>query len=81
MQITHKIADILFDLFPKAKEFGNDLNVLMQEIKDYYTISVFQPIVTNTGESIIIDINIKNIIDEKPEFDKALLLCEIGNYT
>ncbi len=81
MQITHKIADILFELFPKAKEFGNDLNVLMQEIKDYYTISVFQPIVKKTGDSVTIDINIKNIIDEKPEFDKALLLCEIGNYT
>lgn len=81
MIITHKLTDILFELFPKAKDFGNDLNVLMQEIKDYYTLSVYQPIVTNDGDTITIEVNTKNIIEEKPDFDKAVLLCEIGNYT
>lgn len=81
MIIEHKIADILFELFPKVKDFGNDLNVLMQEIKDYYTLSVYQPKVTNDGDTITIEVNTKNIIEEKPEFDKAIMLCEIGNYT
>jgi hypothetical protein len=49
MIITHQITDFLFDLFPKAKDLSNSIDILKQEIIDYYTISVFQPVVIVNG--------------------------------
>jgi hypothetical protein len=38
MIIIHKVSDFLFDLFPKAKEMGNSLDALREELTGYYTI-------------------------------------------
>ena len=80
MIITHQLSDFLFDLFPKAKVFGNSMEVLIQEIRDYYTFSIFQPVVTLNGNTISVEIDNAKIKQEKPLFDKAVGLCEIGNY-
>jgi tetratricopeptide (TPR) repeat protein len=80
MTITHQISDFLFDLFPKAKDFSNSIDILQQEIRDYYTISVFQPVVTVNGNTISVEINASKINTEKPLFDKVISYCEKGDY-
>jgi tetratricopeptide (TPR) repeat protein len=80
MTITHQISDFLFDLFPKAKDFANSIDVLQQEVRDYYTFSVFQPIVTVNRNTITVEINNAKINEEKPLFDKVVSLCEKGEY-
>ncbi len=37
MVILHKIEDFLFELFPKAKQAGNNESVLVEEIKQFYS--------------------------------------------
>jgi hypothetical protein len=41
MIIVHKVSEFLFDLFPKAKEFGNSIDILKEELQAYYTFGVY----------------------------------------
>jgi hypothetical protein len=52
MIIIHKISDFLFDLFPKAKERGNGLDALREELTDYYTFGPYRPKVEMEGDFV-----------------------------
>lgn len=81
MIIKHQLSDYLFDLFPKAKDFGNNNEILLQEIKDYYTSGIYQPIVKIQDNIIIIEIQYQTINEDKKQFDKVVTLCENGKYS
>ncbi|GAA4461888.1 hypothetical protein GCM10023189_37910 [Nibrella saemangeumensis] len=81
MTIVLPIDDFLFDIFPEAKKAGNSLEVLIEELKKYYSFSVYQPNVRIENDAIIIEIPIDKTITQKREFDKVIALCERKNYT
>ncbi len=81
MIIVHKINDFLFDLFPKAKAFGNSTDILKEELEAYYTFGVYKPKVSVDSDFAQILIDVPSILNQKPEFDKAVALCEKGKYT
>lgn len=76
MIIVHKISDFLFDLFPKAKANGKNIEILKQELENYYTYGVHKPTVSIDSDFIQILVDIPTILNEKPEFDRVLALCE-----
>ena len=71
MIIIHKVSEFLFDLFPKAKEFGNSIEMLKEEIQTYYTFGIYKPKVSIVDGFVKIVIDVPTIINQKPEFDKA----------
>jgi len=76
MHIIHSINDFLFELFPKAKEAANNLDVLKREIEKFYTVGPYKP--TMTIIHGIIDITIEGELIEKhnSRFRKVLDLCD-----
>jgi hypothetical protein len=78
MTIIHQINDFLFELFPKAKSFGNSIDILVEELSGYYSFGVYLPVIAVKGDEIHISIDIPSIISQKPEFDKAVSFCEKG---
>ena len=63
MQIKHKIDDFLFEIFPKAKKANNDLDVLKEELANYYTYGPYKPKVNIEGGGwISIDIDTPTIL-------------------
>lgn len=45
MIIIHNVNELLAELFPNYKDSGNNLDVLKQELLDFYTFSVYRPTV------------------------------------
>jgi len=80
MIIIHKISDFLFDLFPKAKERGNSLDALREELTDYYTFGPYSPNVDIEGDLVRIEIDTSAISSQKAEFDIAVRYCEKRNF-
>jgi len=76
MHIIHPINDFLFELFPKAKEAGNNVDVLKKEIEQFYTVGPYKPAITIVHG--IIDINIEGELIEKhnSRYRKVLDLCD-----
>lgn len=81
MHIIHPINDFLFELFPKAKEAGNNIDVLKQEIETFYTVGPFKPAITIVHG--IIDITIEGDLIEQhnSRYNKVLALCDVRQYT
>ncbi len=81
MHIIHPINDFLFELFPKAKEAGNNIDVLKQEIETFYTVGPFKPAITIVHG--IIDITIEGDLIEQhnSRYNKVLALCDARQYT
>jgi len=80
MIIIHKISDFLFDLFPKAKERGNSLDALKEELTNYYTFGPYRPNVDIEGDLVKIEIDTSAISSQKAEFDTAVKYCEKGKF-
>jgi tetratricopeptide (TPR) repeat protein len=80
MTIIHKISDFLFDLFPKAKEMGNSLNILREELENFYTFGVYKPKVSIESDFIQVLIDVPTILNQKSDFDNVVALCERGNF-
>ena len=80
MIIIHKISDFLFDLFPKAKEKGNGLDALREELTDYYTFGPYRPKVEMEGDFVKVEIDTSAISSQKAEFDTAVKYCEKGKF-
>src|ERR1017187_2192722 len=76
MIIVHKIGVFLFDLFPKAKEFGNSIDILKEELEEYYSFGPYRPKISINSDFIEILIDVPAIVNQKPEFDKAIALCD-----
>ncbi|MDR3596640.1 hypothetical protein, partial [Clostridium sp.] len=80
MIILHKIDEFIWNLFPNAKKFGNDRNILVEEITDYYSYGPYKPKVTATDDLIKIEVDFPSIIAQGQDFEKAVRLCEKGKY-
>lgn len=79
MQIFHKIDGFLFTIFPKIVQGGgNDL--LVNELKKYYTFGPFSPKVSITDDWVTIEIDTPTILAQDADFQKTVALCEKGNY-
>ncbi len=80
MHIIHSINDFLFELFPKAKDAGNNIEVLKEEIKKFYTVGPYKPTITIVHG--IIDITIEGELIEKhnSRYEKFIELCEARQY-
>lgn len=76
MIIIHQISDFLFELFPKAKANGKNTDILKEELEKYYTFGVYKPEVKIESDVVQIMIDVPSIINQKPEFDKAVAFCE-----
>ncbi len=76
MHIIHPINDFLFELFPKAKAAGKDLEVLRQEAEDFYTVGSFKPTISIIHG--IVDITIEGELIEQNAslFKLAAALCD-----
>lgn len=79
MQIIHIIDDFLFDLFPKAKN-AKDIDILKQEIEEYYTYGPFRPKVKTEQNFLIIEIDTPSIANQEKDYKKVVSLCEKGDF-
>jgi tetratricopeptide (TPR) repeat protein len=80
MIIIHPIDDFLFSLFPKAKEFENNLESLKDFLKEFYSFGPFKPEVLIQDNYIKINIDTNMIQDQEKDFRKVVSLCEKGNF-
>jgi hypothetical protein len=80
MHIIHPINVFLFELFPKAKKAGNNIDILKQELEEYYTVGPFKPTITIIHG--IIDITIEGELIEKHNnrYWKVVELCDDRRY-
>ena len=46
MIITHIIDDFLFELFPKARAAGKDIEILKQELEKFYSLGPYKPTIS-----------------------------------
>ena len=76
MHIIHSINDFLFELFPRAKDAGNNIEVLKEEIEKFFTVGPFKPGITIIHG--IVDINIEGELIEQhnSRYRKVLDLCD-----
>jgi tetratricopeptide (TPR) repeat protein len=81
MQILHRLDEFLFGLFPKAKESGNDTEVLKDEMTKFYTFGPYKPIVTFEDGWVKVEINTPVILSEESDFRKVVALAEKRNFT
>ena len=80
MLIIHEINDFLFDLFPKAKASGKNLDVLMSELREYYSYGPYQPAITIKDNLIEISIESNLIERHNSQYQDVVELCEKGKY-
>lgn len=80
MIIIHKIDDSLFDLFPKANEFGKNNEKLIEEIQEFYTYGIYKPKVEIKDNLLYVHLDVIKTINEDKDFKKAVKFCENGNY-
>ncbi len=79
MQITHKIDDFLFTIFPELRGGGKSL--ITSTLEKYYTFGPYKPTVTIDKDWLIIAIDIPTIIAQEADYKKTVALCEKGKYT
>ena len=70
--LVHK-DDFILELF-KVK--NNDINELLNKIKEYYTINGIQPNIVDNGNTISITIDDANITSERKKYQNLINLCE-----
>ena len=81
MIIVHEINEFLFDLFPRAKDFGNSIDILKEEITEYYTFSIYQPQVEIKDNFVFITFDVDKVSHEEKEYQKAISFCDKGKFT
>jgi tetratricopeptide (TPR) repeat protein len=78
MQITHKIDDFLYTIFPELRGGGKSL--LINKLENYYSFGPYKPTVTVTEDWVTIDIDTSAIILQEADYRKTVALCEKGKY-
>jgi len=81
MRIVHYIDDFLLELFPKYLKSNKDIEILKEELTDYYTFGLYKPTVTVDNDWAIIDIDIPTIFEQEQNFSKVVSLCEKKKFT
>lgn len=81
MEILHKIDDFLFELFPRAKESSNRIEVLTDELIEYYTYGAFKPTVEIVDGWVKVRIDIPTISSQESDYNKVVAFCEKGKYS
>ena len=79
MQITHRIDDFLYAIFPNVRK--GDLESLNQAINDYYTIGGIKPKLTIEDGLVSIELDVPAIVAQKADFRNVIRLCEQGRYS
>ena len=80
MQITHKIDDFLFTIFPELKGKKDD-KLVIDTFTKYYTYGVFKPVVTIDGDTVTIEVDTDKIVAQDSDYRKMVALCEKGKYS
>jgi Tfp pilus assembly protein PilF len=78
MQISHRIDDFLYTIFPEIRK--GDLDGLKQAISDYYTIGAFKPLVAIEDGWVRISLDMPAIVAQEPDYRKVIQLCEKGQF-
>lgn len=78
MQITHKIDDFLYTIFPSVQR--GDKQSLKAAIQEFYTYGPFKPAVSIEGDWIKIEIDTPSIISQEADYKKVIALCEKRRY-
>ena len=81
MKILLEIDDFLLELFPNYKNSENNLEILKDELIQYYSFGPYKPNVTIKEGWAIIEIDTSTIINQQSDFRKVISLCEKTNYT
>ena len=76
MHIIHSINDFLFELFPRAKDAGNNIDVLKEEIEKFYTVGPFKPAITIVHGILDITIEGELIEQHNSRYRKVLDLSD-----
>ena len=80
MTIIHKVSEFLGELFPRYKESGYNENVLKEELTQYYTFSIYRPIIEIKDGFVTVTIDTHRIASEVDEYKAVVRLCEQGQY-
>lgn len=80
MTIILRIDSILNELFPNYLKYGKDINVLVQDLTEYYTSGPYKPTVKIKDNLIHVEIDIPTIKTQQDDYDKAVKLCDQGKY-
>lgn len=80
MVIYFKINDITEELFPKYKESGHKIEVLKEELIEYYTEGIHKPLVEINDGIVTITIDDISIENERSEYQAIVRLCEKGDF-
>lgn len=78
MVITLYFDSFLQVLFPMEK---SDVVQLKNNLKEYYTLGPFEPIIEISENEIQITINTDKYLEDKKEYHKLISLCEKGVYS
>jgi len=80
MQIIFKYDDMLFSIFPEAKKYGNDKEILLKEIKAYFTYGPYKPNISFQNDLVIVDVDTPSINKHERDYQKVVELCTKGKY-
>jgi len=78
MQIIHQISDFFYTIFPELANASEEM--IIQQLQEYYAYSIFKPKVTIDKGSVIVDIDVNNIIAQDFDYRRVVALCEKGMY-
>ena len=76
MHIIHSINDFLFELFPRAKDAGNNIEVLKEEIEKFFTVGPYKPAITIVHGILDITIEGELIEQHNSRYRKVLDLSD-----
>ncbi|MBE7441148.1 MAG: hypothetical protein KFKLKKLM_02161 [Flavobacteriales bacterium] len=79
MQITHKLDDFLFTIFPELTGGGNEL--IINVLERFYTYGPYKPKVSIEDNWVKIEIDTPTIISQDGDYKKVIALCEKGKYS
>jgi tetratricopeptide (TPR) repeat protein len=80
MTIFQNVDSLLVELFPRYKASGGDLNVLKEELEDYYSYGPYKPKITIKDGLVTIEVDSPRIVNEEKDYNNVVSLCESGNY-
>lgn len=77
MQIIHLLDDFFYSLFPVNV---GDKEQIIKYLTDFYTFSIFKPIVSISGNLITVEVDTSLIQSQERDFKRTVALCEQGKF-